>query len=343
MPRTRRFALILPAILTLLAAACGKGPAYGSDNALIAVVDPALRDTLDPVIRGSFERTFFTTRPEPVFDVTFESTRSIGEFRKWKRIVVFEPADEEASLVPQLLTRSQLGAARSTGVVAVVEDKWARGQSIWVISGPTAQSTLNLARATADSLFEIVQGLYVDAQVERMWASGRDVALADSMLREHGFSITLPRVYRGAPASAPPRTLTYFNQEPRRVVSIHWAPRPAEMTRDTVLGLRREWGRAIFPGDTIPARIPREGDVIPEVPDLLVGERMLGGRPAVRLQGVWQNPSDHSGGVFLTYGVPCGEHLVLLDGNVFAPDRPKYPYVVQLEQIFETFRCARER
>ena len=40
----RRVAALLP---LLLAAACGHGPAYGSDNAVVAVVDPALRERLE--------------------------------------------------------------------------------------------------------------------------------------------------------------------------------------------------------------------------------------------------------------------------------------------------------
>ena len=29
----------------------------------------------------------------------------------------------------------------------------------------------------------------------------------------------------------------------------------------------------------------------------------------------------------------------LFDGNIFAPDREKYPYILQLDQIFRSFRC----
>lgn len=344
MLRSRRFAPLAPSILILAVAACGKGPAYGSDNAIIAVLDPALSEALEPVFRRSFERTFFTTRPEPVFEVTFSPTGSIGEFRKWKRIVVVEPADERAVLVSDLLGRGLLETARTQGLVARVDDEWARGQAIWIVSAATPQATVDLARAKVDSLFDVIHREYVAGQVERMWASEPDSVLAERMLREQGFSILIPRVYTAAPASAPPNTLTFYNQEPRRIVSIHWTPRPATISADTVLAVRREWGRAIFPGDTIPARVPAGADTSAGgASHLFVGETTLGGLRAIRLQGVWENPSDLTGGVFLTYGVPCGDRLVLLDGNVYAPERPKYPYVIQLEQIFETFRCAGER
>jgi hypothetical protein len=353
MPRCRRLLALVPSI-AIVAAGCGRGPAYGSDNAIIAVVDPELREELEPVIRRTFEREAFTTRPEPIFEVTFASSDDIGEFRRWKRILVVEPADEDATLVPELLGGDRLAAARSGGVVAEIEDEWARDQTIWVVSAPTPAATARLLRAKADSLYEVAHTRYVAGEVDRMWASEPDSALAEQLLEEHGFALVLPQVYTSAPGSAPPNTLTFYNDNPRRVISIHWTPRPVEITADTVLGIRRALGEALFPGDTIPARVaPFEGTMpapdttgadttfAPPTP-LLVSETTIAGRPAIRLQGVWQNPNDRTAGIFLTYGVGCGDRLVILDGNVFAPDRPKYPYLVQLERIFATFRCAAE-
>ena len=45
-------------------------------------------------------------------------------------------------------------------------------------------------------------------------------------------------------------------------------------------------------------------------------------------------------GLLLTYGVLCGGRLVLIDANLYAPDRDKYAYLVQFERIARTFRCA---
>ena len=335
----------------ILAAACGKGPAYGSDNAVIAVVDPEIRDAVEPGLRESLERRVFTTRPEPVFEVTFASSEAIGEFQKWKRIVVVEPADEGATLVEDLLGGDELDQARESGVVAEVGEKWARDQEIWVISGPTADATAQLARAVADSLYRVIHDRYVADEVDRMWASEPDSALADRLLDSLGFSIVLPRVYTPAPGSAPPASVAYYNEDPRRVVSLHWTELPDSVTAAGVLAIRRAWGEAMFEGDRILAELPGAADtsaaaadtLAAETPPILASQVTLGGRPAVRLQGVWQSADGISAGIFLTYGVACGQRLVLLDGNLFAPDRPKYPYLVQLERIFETFRCASDR
>lgn len=340
--------------------ACGRGPAYGSDNAVIAVVDPGLRESVEPILRASLEREVQTTRPEPIFEVTFTTPEGIGEFRNWRRLLVVEAGDDPV-LLPDLVDTPVRGP-----VIEETRDEWANGQIIYVLAAPTPAATVEVVRSGIDSLFDVIHERFVEYHVERMWASGPDSALATSLEGELGFSLVLPRVYRPASASAPADSRMWYNEDPRRVISIHWLPRPAELTADTVLGARRAWGREAFPGDSIAGTLglvdigstdtgpvdtgpvadgaaadttPPEEGITPE-PRLQVDTVSLDGATAIRIQGVWTNQADVSGGVFVTYGTLCGDRLVLLDGNLYAPDRSKYPYVLQLDWILRTFRCA---
>ncbi|HUP01899.1 MAG TPA: DUF4837 family protein [Gemmatimonadota bacterium] len=320
---TPRAACLAGLLFSLLPAGCGKGPAFGTDNAIIAVLDPSLREGLEPVIREALEREVFTTRPEPVFEVTFTTPAEIGEFRRWRRILIVEPTAESV-LLDEVVDVPDQGP-----VVAEVEDAWARNQTIWVVAGETPAATGELVRARIDSLYGVILTDFLEHHVDRMWASGRDSALAGRLLDSLGFSLLLPRVYETAPGSTPPGSRVWYNEDPRRVIAVHWLPRPDSLDPDSVLSLRRDWGRQIYPQDTIPAE-----------PSLQVSDTRLDGRPAVRLQGVWQAADGSGAGLFLTYGVICGERLILLDGNVYAPERNKVPFLFQLERIFATFRCA---
>ncbi len=324
--------LAVASVAVVASTGCGKGPAFGSDNAIIVVIPEALESSLNAPILSSFERTVLTTRYEPVFEVTFTTPEAIGEFTKWKRLVLIE-ATHDALLLPELVDVPESGE-----VIEEVHDKWARNQTIHVLGADTPAATSALVHKELDSLYEIIHQDFVDYHVNRMWASGPDSSLAHQMAEDLGLSIVLPRVYRPAQASAPPDTRTWFNLDPRRVVSIHWVPLPAQIDPDTVLAVREAWGHAIFPGDSIAMRPDTTG----ARPRLIAITSRLAGQPAIRLQGVWENRSDVTAGVFLTYGLACNDQLVLLDGNLYAPDRPKYPLLIQLEQIFETFRCVDE-
>ena len=337
----------LPLLLALGLAACGRGPAYGSDNAIIAVVAPELREEVEPILRGSLEREVQTTRLEPIFEVTFTTPETIGEFKNWKRLLVVEPGEDPA-LLPELVDTPV-----REPVVEELHDEWAIDQTIYVLAAPTPEATVALVRSSIDSLFDVIHERFVEHHVERMWASGPDSALADRLRDELGLSLLIPRVYQPASSSAPPDSRVWYNEDPRRVVSIHWLHRPSELTADTVVAVRRAWGRDLFPGDSIvgataapaePAANPVPTDSVPTGaaarPELQVETTSLDGALAIRIQGVWTNPGDVTGGVFVTYGTLCGDRLVLLDGNLYAPDRNKYPYVIQFDQIFRTFRCS---
>lgn len=339
-PRALRILPLLAVVPAILAAgACSKGPSYGSVNAIIAVVDPGLRERLEPVLREGLERTVYTTRPERTFELTFTTPQGIGDFQRWRRLVVIETLPD-ATLVPELTDVPEDGGA----VHAVVHDRWARDQTIWVYAAPTADETVRLVKASLDSLYASIWSGFVDHQVARMWASGRDSTRYRRMLQERGFGIVLPKVYRPAPASAPDSSLVFYNDDPRRIVSLHWAPAPAALDPDSLLEIRRRWARDLFPDELLPGA-PADTAAVRDstVAPLQKSRTTLDGREAVRVQGVWESDGGLNAGVFLTYGIRCGDRLVLLDGDLYAPDREKVAYVLQLERVLGTFHCAEDR
>lgn len=347
------FLAALVLVGTLLSG-CTKGPAFGSDNALIAVLGADLPAGLEDTLRIAFEREVFTTRPEKIFEITATTPSELGQFDKWSRILVVE-ALPGAILVPELVDVDERDA-----IVVEVEDVWARGQTIWVVAASTPEETARLAASVADSLYRVVHQRFVERHVERMWASEPDSALAETLLAELGFAFVPPRVYREAPRSAPPDSRMYYNEEPRRILSLHWRPAPDSLSVDGVLRVRRSWGEAAFADEVlvVPGPAPAGDDTTsveedagtveesPAAPAAggvthLAAERTeLAGREAIRLQGVWREADGASGGLFVTYGTVCGDRLVLLDGNLYAPERDKYPYLIQFDRIFRTFRCA---
>lgn len=321
---TRRMLTALALLsLSVATGACSKGPAFGSDNAVIIVLHESLEGALRQPLRDRFERTAFTTRAEPIFEVTFTTPEQVGEFRKWRRIVIIEPLDS-ALLIPEVVSVPESGA-----VVETVSNKWALNQHVYALGAEDRDATVALAEEETDGVYEAIYESFVDHHIERMWASGPDSSLARQIEADLGFSIVLPRVYRPAQASAPPETRTWFNLEPRRVVSLHWIDGQTDRSPQAVYAARAAWGETIFPGDSISA-----------LASTAVREVDLDGVHATRVQGTWYNNDDVTAGLFLTYGIVCGSRLVLLDGNLYAPERNKYPYLLQFEQVAKTFRCA---
>lgn len=70
----------------------------------------------------------------------------------------------------------------------------------------------------------------------------------------------------------------------------------------------------------------------------------LADRPAIQVQSTWSNPPGQwpAAGPVLTRLVQCPEYTYLVDGWLYAPGRPKYEYMVQIETLLNTFRCAED-
>ena len=68
----------------------------------------------------------------------------------------------------------------------------------------------------------------------------------------------------------------------------------------------------------------------------------LAERPVVEVRSTWSNPPGQwpAAGPVITRLVQCPEFTFLVDGWVYAPGRPKYEYVVQVETLLDSFRCA---
>jgi len=56
----------------------------------------------------------------------------------------------------------------------------------------------------------------------------------------------------------------------------------------------------------------------------------------IKAQGIWEYTL--GGGPFFTYGYVRDNMLYLVDGAVFAPDKSKYPYIIQLDLMARTVK-----
>jgi len=72
---------------------------------------------------------------------------------------------------------------------------------------------------------------------------------------------------------------------------------------------------------------------------LQMGEQVLD-----ELRAVWGNPPEDlfpAGGPLIVWSVPCPaqDRHYLVDAWLYAPGRDKYRYLLQLENILNSFRC----
>jgi len=316
-----------------LSACDSLGTAYGDANSVIAIMTPERWNEFSDEIYGAIERTILTVRDEKTFTVGHLEPYGDrwSEFSRYRSLfLVGELGDP---WIQEALANVQ-PPVTGPGLYRT-QDVWSRGQSLVVAvlgDDPAAemQEHLPAVYAQLDADFRAFA-------TSRMYQTGVDTALADTLLREARFGVLVPEVYRWARSDS---TVVFRNDNPDpaeliREVSVTWiSPVPPELPLDSVLAWRAR---------VVAEHYGEPQAVVPE--DLVVDRLAFAGYIALEVRGQWANPPGSSwpaGGPFITRAAVCEaqNRAYLIDAWLYAPGLDKYEYIIQLETILDTFRCG---
>jgi hypothetical protein len=329
-------------LLLLVVAACDRPGAYGDASSIVAAVPQDVWDEVQDSVYRALEPTLYTVRDEKTFTVTHVAptdTSRWGQLQQFRQLLLVGPASDR-------WIAQALGKAREEGVTApaIVQayDVWARGQTVTVVLTPDegqAGAFIDLL----DDLRLLYDEQFRSLAINRMYVSGADTALADTLARRVGFRMIFPDVYR---RSSMDSVYVFRNDNPDpseliRQVAVTWrSPLPDTLPWQVAEGpdWLLEWRQAIateYYGDE---------QVVDTARIAWWGAEEEGGREVYEVQAVWQSPADAwpAAGPFITRALPCPaqDRLYLLDAWLYAPGKEKYQYMIQLETLLGTFECA---
>lgn len=336
--RVRIAALALCTLPVL--ASCGldrSNVAYGTPTSIIVIASDRVWESLEDSLQTALEPLVFTVREEKAFLVTHvrpDDPRA-GEYRKFRQVMVIgRPSD---SWVEPALGRAD-GVPDTLPALVETEDVWAFGQHVTAIvldpDGPASD-----ALAVLDDVRKGVDERFRSFVLQKMYVSGVNEGLAERLMEEAGFALTLPRVYREVPA---PGVHVFKNDLPdpselARYILVQPAEGPAPpATAEALLGWR----------DSIDVNYPRlMVSVRDEVHQATLDDGVF------EVQGRWETPPPDpdtgevyypGGGAFITRLVPCPDQdrSYLIDSWLYAPGKDKLEYLMQLRTILSTFRCG---
>jgi len=298
-------------------AGCGRPFAEGGSGEITVISEwpPDAPELL--LLRAILEREAVRIESEPAYSIRFVAPRDARAYRARNVLVVGAgPSDD----VPKPARRLS-GLLRHGGDPFVfTTDVWLRGQSaglIWVDSRadwiPAVAASQNrlfhaLDRSTFATVRARVSSLPHDDRLERR--------LADAV----GVKLRVPRGYRLTVKSRDGAALLLEEGPPARLFRV-------ATLRDSNVDLRS--ARAGL------ARLfrPHERTLALAEPVLTPNELKGSTR---QLNGRWEDEQVTAAGPFRAYEVHRGTRRYLVDLAVFAPGRPKLPYLRELMAIAET-------
>lgn len=321
------------ALLVTVACDTSSRLAMGEVNSIIVVAEDSLWAQVQDTMLTSLQPRIFAVRDEPTFQLTHTSPMSQHwvELRRFRQILAIgqptdpwiEPVLEGADTVvePPALLEVNGVWARNQRVTALVvgED----GDAEWV-------------RSMTDSLATLLDRRYRTWAQSRMYLSGHDTALVDTLRRQGGFELDMPVVYRWRQPTD--STFVFLNDNPDasqlvRWLTVTWRRSPAaEPTAESALAWRDSLASSLYDWgqETDRGRLQTR----------LLSEPGAGG---LEIRGVWSGVDEFpQAGPFITWVVDCPaqDRRYLLDTWLYAPARDKYQYLIQLETLLSSFRCG---
>ena len=217
MERIRAFAVL--AGLAAAAAGCELPPAHGDANAFIVGASPALWAEAEEVFLEAMEPTIQTVRDERPFRITHQDP---GEIEAWGLLSRFR----------QVLVLGVEGDPWIDDALAALEEPPPAAPGIFQVSVLLLPATgqVEAVRALAPELHGILDEQFRAYAATRMFISGEDLALEDSLAQNTGFSVLIPTVYRYSTRDS---VFRFRNDNPSpaeliREISVSWeSPGPA--------------------------------------------------------------------------------------------------------------------
>jgi len=307
----------------------------GDANKVIAVVTDSLWAAVEDSARAALEPRIFTVRDEKAFEVTQVSPLdTLWLTYQWLRelLVIGRASDPWIADLLDAPPPAELPA------IVVREDIWARNQRVTVVALPETNEAAALT-SVLSRLADQNRQNYVAYARNRMFVSGPDEGLRDTLEAEGGFSMLFPQVYdweRVGDAFVF-RNHSELTGTVNRTFLVQSRPGvPDSLTVEALLAWRDTAVAGVFQPPQSTKRERIESRRIEGMPG-----------PALQAQGIWS--TDMSGGYpsagpFITrvYVCPSQDRTYLVDAWLYAPavSKPKYEYMIQLETLLDTFRCG---
>jgi uncharacterized protein DUF4837 len=336
MPKTTTSLAALGLFLSTLLAACDAPLAWGEWNSVIVAATPERWAEVEEMVDSALQPQIFTVRRENTFKVTYQDPyrEGWGRLQRFKQLLLI--GSEAEPWIRKALAESDRDSFSPPELIQV-QDVWARGQLVTILL-TDAGADVEQVRSQLEALHELLDGQYREWVTSRMFLTGRDTALADTLWREASFALVVPKVYYWRRDADSIFIFRNDNPDPSeliRQITVSWrTPIPESFGQEELLAWRQEISGLYF---TYPQALDlsnaRERRL--QLGDLFVDE----------LQVAWSNPPEDAfpaGGPLIVRSIECPaqDRLYLVDAWLYAPSKNKYEYMLQLETILNSFRCA---
>lgn len=339
--------LISILLLSILSVSCSNKPiekprAFGREKEILVICNSNVWQEVETTLRRQIEVPIHAVRWEPIFEISQIDASKVDYYKEWDKIILIESLEHQALLKDVVNEEMMQKIGAGQGLFFTNFDIWARGQRVAGLAAPRDDELPRLVAAHGDRIFQDFLKHLEKEELERMYYSGINDQLSDSLAAAEGFRITLPAFYAETNRDSlklKDNEMHFVQFDPVRSIFISWednaVPANLDCSQQALAAYR----------DSVLGRIyPNSESVVSRGDTSTVVSR---GLSRLRVYGVWENMEEISGGVYISQfiDVPEQNRRYYIDCLLFAPRtrRSKYRYIFQLDQIMNSFRMAADK
>ncbi|WP_187696318.1 DUF4837 family protein [Xanthovirga aplysinae] len=353
-----RLLLIIPAILIMSCSGNGDKKkntsllpvARGKTGEIILIMDSAQwAGPLGEAIKGVFlEVSPGLPQPESMFSLHQVNPGSMTSLLKQSKNLIYVTTLDNRSTANQEIrsTFTQASIERIKNdpelYMYTKENEFARGQEILFLFGQTEEQLIAQLTENKNKLQDNFNKVERDRMITSLDKGTKESGIMKSLMKEHGFKITIPMGYQLAMDSADFVWIRNPDQEVDKSIFITWMDYKSEKAfeKDSLLNLRERIGKKyIYANDRSDSYITTE-DRVP----VNSKQMSFNGKYAVELRGLWKLQRGFMGGPFLSYAFvdKATNRLYYIEGFLYSPGKRKVNSVRELESILWTFKTKDE-
>jgi hypothetical protein len=315
--------IIVPVLLLVFVAGCPRPftPAVGRLREVTVVsnewgaVEEAVQEVLQQQIR--------TPQPEPEFLIRTMTLDQFKVFSGFRTLLIIGTTQD--TIIRKMLGGRLDSLPGGESGMFRVPNVWADHQEVVILVAREPGGLEPAVRAYAERLRSTVREAVLKHIARAAYGQGRTKRAEDSLLNQYAFSLDIPKGWFLKQEHADSGFVYLFGHHPDRGLFVYWDEGERELLPESMPGLRDRLTRMYYGGDII------------EPGYLELDTIQFLGRPAVRMQGVWQNEESAIGGPFVTYSFNYMGRFFMVDGLVFNPGRKKLDQLFQVEAMVSTF------
>ncbi len=345
-------------ILAIYLTSCGSGSGDGGQNMLLPPANGEIGELILVMDSSQYagpagkalRRTFNVPvealpQDEPMYKLLHVNPLRLNNTLKRTKNLIYvttlEDKSDDSKVMRQLFTDESLKKIfrDTTKYMSLAKDEHAKGQVVMYLYAKNGEILANHVEQNAEYLRSIFDKVEKDRLQTKIFKS-REKEIEKTLRTSHGYSIQIPFGYQMAKNLPNFSWIRFLDRDYDKNLFIYYEDFTSQDQLSNLVDLREKITSSYLRDSEKERLYITTQPILPMLTDTITFKSKF----ALKNKGLWRINNNTGGGPYISYvfvDEPKGK-LYYIEGYVYAPNRDKKNFVMELDAILSTFETPSE-